>query len=87
MRLLGRERLNKLRGTGDQVEKWLRSWVAEVRAAHWKKPADVRHQFPRAQQEGDSSFTFPVADCDCEICLLIAFPQEVAVITDLRNEK
>ena len=87
MRLLGRERLNKLKCTGDQAEKWLRSWIAEVRAAHWKKPADVCHQFPHAQQDGDSSFSFPVAGCDCNICLLIAFPQEVALITDLKTDK
>jgi mRNA-degrading endonuclease HigB of HigAB toxin-antitoxin module len=87
MRLLGRERLERLKGSSDSAEKWLRSWVAEVLAAHWKQAADVHDQFPKAQQEGDSSFIFPVGGCECEICLLVAFPQEVAVITDLRNDR
>lgn len=86
MRLLGRERLVKLKGTSEAAEKWLRAWVAEILAAHWKQAADVRGQFPKAIQEGDSSFIFPVGGCECEICLIVAFPQEVAVITELRNE-
>ncbi|MBK8972360.1 MAG: type II toxin-antitoxin system HigB family toxin [Hahellaceae bacterium] len=86
MRLLGRERLNKLRGRSAQSDKWIRSWAAEVSAAHWKQPSDVQDQFPNAWHENDGPFMFPVSDCNCVICMLIAFPQGIALITDLKDE-
>lgn len=84
MRLLGRQRLSRLRG--DEIEKWVRAWVAEVMNAHWKQPSDVRDQFPNARHHGGSLFLFPVGSCNCVICLMIAFPQGVALITDLKVE-
>lgn len=86
MRLLGRERLDRLRGRSEQVEKWVRSWAAEVLDAHWKQPADVRDQFPNSRDQGEGVFMFPVGNCNWVICLLIAFPQGVALITDLKVE-
>lgn len=86
MRLLGRERLDGLRGRSEQVEKWVRSWAAEILAAHWKRPSDVRDQFPNARDQGGGAFMFPVGNCNWVICLLIAFPQGVALITDLKVE-
>lgn len=86
MVLLGRERLEKLRGLGEQVQKWLLSWAAEITTANWKHAADVRDQFPNVQSSGQGSFVFPVADCGWKICLLIAYPQGVALITELKIE-
>jgi mRNA interferase HigB len=84
MRLIGKQRLACLRG--EQIEKWVRAWVAEVMSAHWKQPSDVREQFPNARHAGQGLFLFPVGNCNCVICLLIAFPQGVALITDLKVE-
>jgi len=84
MRLVGRERLDRLRGKGEMIEKWMRSWAAEVLAAHWKQPSDVRDQFPNARVQEDNHFMFPVGGCDWVICLRIAFAQDIALITDLK---
>lgn len=86
MRLLGRERLNCLFGKGEQLESWVRSWVAEVLAAHWKQPSDVQNQFPNIRHQGAGCFMFPVRDCNWVICSLIAFPQGIVLITDLKIE-
>ncbi|MGU2418776.1 type II toxin-antitoxin system HigB family toxin [Burkholderia cenocepacia] len=86
MRLVGRERLDHLRGTGEMIEKWVRSWTAEVVAAHWKHPSDVEDQFPNARHQGDGHFVFPVSGCDRVICLLIAFAQGIALVTDLKAD-
>lgn len=84
MRLIGRERLSYLEGSGDQVEKWMMSWIAEVMAAHWKHPSDVCNQFPTAYHQGEGRFMFPLRNCNYVIYLLIAFPQGVVLITDLK---
>lgn len=82
MRLIGKERLIRLCGRGEGIEKWIREWISEVLAAHWKHPIDVKDQFPNALQTGEDHFTFPIANCNCAVCLQIAFPQGIALITD-----
>lgn len=86
MRLIGREKLHCLRGKGEQVEKWVRHWASEVTDAQWKRPADVRDQFPNAHHNGKGRFMFPVGNCKWAIHLLIAFPQGIALITDLKAD-
>ena len=88
MRLIGREKLRPLSGTGEQNEKWVLNWKSEVMSAHWKLPADVMKQFPKAKRDGDGdgNFVFPVGDCNWTIHLLITFSQGVALVTKL-NEK
>ncbi|WP_076880386.1 type II toxin-antitoxin system HigB family toxin [Burkholderia pseudomallei] len=86
MRLVGRERLDRLRGQGEVIERWMRSWAAEVLAAHWKRPSDVKDQFPNARRLGEDHFIFPVSGCDLVIWLRIAFPQGIALITDLKAD-
>lgn len=83
MRLVGREKLRRLKGTGEQSEKWLRSWTSEVIDAHWKFPSDVIKQFPKAKHDGEGYFMFPVGDCDWTISLLITFTYGVALVTNI----
>lgn len=84
MKLLGRERLDTLRGLSDQVEKWVQSWANEVIAANWKHEAEVKDQFPNAQNSSPGVFVFPISGCAWQVCLLIAYPQGVALITELK---
>lgn len=87
MRLIGRERLSRLQGSGEQINKWLLSWAAEVAAAQWKYPVDVCAQFPSALHRGEGRFIFPVRNSSVAIDLLVAFPQGIALITDLKVEQ
>jgi mRNA interferase HigB len=87
MRLVGRDKLNRLNGRGHEVEKWIRSWVAEVSEAHWRQADDVTHQFPNAHDQGQGSFLFPIADQRLAIKLQIAFAQGIALISDLNDSE
>lgn len=86
MKLLGRERLDRLRGLGGQVQKWVQSWATEVTAANWKHASEVEDQFPNARSSSQGVFVFPIAGCGWNVCLLVAFPQGVALITELKME-
>ena len=46
MKLLGREKLPALQMEGEQVRKWISSWVSEISHAKWKVPSDLFEQFP-----------------------------------------
>ncbi len=85
MRLLGRHRLDPLFAKGAPVRRWTLSWVAEVVTGTWTCPADVISQFPSLCQENENIFIFPVTSCTSSIALLIAFPQQIAVVTALRT--
>ena len=87
MRLIGREKLSRLKGQGAEVEKWVRSWVAEVAEAHWRRPEDVAEQFPSACHQGRGCFLFPIAQFPVAIQLQIAFAQGVALISDLNTSE
>jgi mRNA-degrading endonuclease HigB of HigAB toxin-antitoxin module len=79
LRVLGREKLQTLRQSGAEVEKWMRAWMTEVLNAHWKCPGDVTTQFPNVVQEG-RIFVFPVLSSAWSIDMLIAFPSETALV-------
>jgi len=83
MRLIGRDRLRDLQSSDEQVKKWLLNWVAEVINAQWKHHSDVVSQFPNIRKGSDGHFIFPIGNCNWAVCLLIAFPQGIALITDL----
>ena len=87
MRLIGREKLCQLKGKGEGVEKWAKSWVAEVLDARWHQPADVIEQFPNADHQAQDHFLFPIGDCQFAIRLQIAFAQGIALISDLNRTK
>lgn len=87
MRLIGREKLCSLTTAGEHVKKWVLSWAAEIANANWKHASEVSAQFPNVRQGEDGYFFFPVNGCTCVICLLIAFPQRVALIAALEVEE
>lgn len=84
MRLIGRERLAALRAHGVDVEKWIRSWLAEMATATWKHEFELRDQFPHCTTVAENTFLFHISGCNLAILVLVAFPQGIALITGLR---
>ena len=84
MRLLGRERLERLCSQSEKARKWVQSWMAELLDAQWKTSSDVRRQFPNVRCNGECMFVFPVHSCNCAVSVLVAFPQAVAVIQEMK---
>lgn len=81
MRLLGREKLPALQMEGEQVRKWISSWVSEITRASWKVPFDLIDQFPTVQVKDDGLYVFSVCESGIFLELRVAFAQGVAVIT------
>lgn len=84
MILLGRNRLEPVLGVQDQTDIWVRNWISALDHAHWKASADVLRQFPRAMSVASDTFLFPVAETEQGIIVLMRFPQEIALVVDLK---
>jgi mRNA-degrading endonuclease HigB of HigAB toxin-antitoxin module len=84
VRLIGRGKLASLSERDQQTAKWVAAWISELRIASWKRPADIRGQFPKASRQTDGTFLFPVLQKNVGICVLIDFSQGVALVVAIR---
>lgn len=84
MRLVGRGKLLTLSKHNEVAAQWVSNWIAAIGDAHWKRPADVVKQFPRAIQQDEKTFLFPVGPRLAEVHLLITFAYGVALVTTIR---
>ncbi|WP_082754441.1 type II toxin-antitoxin system HigB family toxin [Burkholderia savannae] len=83
MRLLGKDKLQVNLDRDAQI--WLRSWIAELMSAHWKAPADVLAQFPKATPVSPDTFLFNVGVAAWIIELAVHFPQEIALVVRMER--
>jgi hypothetical protein len=84
VRLIGLEKLASLCERDRKTAKWVAGWIGELRVAGWKRPADIRVQFPRASRQNDGTFLFPVPQNQVGISVLIEFSQSVILIVAIR---
>lgn len=82
MKLIGRDKLERV---GGEVDRWLRSWCAEVAHAHWRSPEDLTDQFPAVQTRRGGDFVFPVGTSGYWVRLRVAFAQGVALILEMNK--
>ena len=83
MRLLGKDKLQVALDNDARI--WLRSWISELTAAHWKSAADLHTQFPRATVAGPDTFIFPVGAALWIIELAVLFPQGIALVVSMKR--
>ena len=82
MRLIGR---NKLNHSSHDAMAWMKVWAADVIQAQWKEPEDVIRQFPKAKISVPGNFLFNVGEYQLQLQITIAFPQGIALVTDLKE--
>ncbi len=83
MKIIGLDKLSSMRG--EIVEKWLFSWIAEIKDAHWRFSSDVIKQFPKVRASDDSCFEFSVSTTQWVICIQVAFLQGIAIIKEVKG--
>lgn len=85
MRLLGQSRLLAINHLGEDIQKWICGWVAEVKHAHWKHSSQILEQFPSSANEiSRGDFEFFIAEQPISIRLSINFAQSIAVINEVK---
>jgi mRNA-degrading endonuclease HigB of HigAB toxin-antitoxin module len=83
VRLIGRAKLVPLK-KDPHTAKWVVSWIAEVRDAQWKRPADVAKQFPSVLHDPDGTFLFLMPQRSIGVRVLVAFAGGVALVVAVR---
>jgi mRNA-degrading endonuclease HigB of HigAB toxin-antitoxin module len=79
MRVIGKQKLTAAKG--DVLSRrWIACWTTEVSQAHWKRPGDVRLQFPKCREAKDGSFVFPILEGPHAVRAVFQFPIGVALI-------
>lgn len=88
MRLIGKERLQRLRGISDEIDTWTTAWVSELTDANWSSSEDLNRCFPRADIIDENIFIFPIKESQYNIKMIIKFKYGTALISEiLTNEK
>lgn len=84
MKLLGLEKITVIEC--ELAKKWLKSWISEIRDAHWRHAEDIVKQFPKVSILENQCFEFSIHNSNWVICLQIAFAQRVAVIKAVNSK-
>ncbi len=85
MRLVGRANLDGFSRGDPAVVRWVRSWVAEIQAANWRRASDVLRQYPSAKQKDDGTIVFACMAANVGICVCFAFQKGIALICGLEQ--
>ncbi|AYP22256.1 type II toxin-antitoxin system HigB family toxin [Pantoea agglomerans] len=84
MRLIGKHRLQTLRGTNPETDVWLSAWVAELTNAYWKDAKGVLDAFPRALQIDNFCYVFFIRGIKSQgIKVTFEFQRSIAVINQV----
>ena len=84
MRIIGKGKLQRQLSSDELACTWIRAWVAELAYANWKRPEDVRNQFPNVRRSDTNQYIFTINNSTKEVYLKIAFQQGIAVITEVQ---
>jgi mRNA-degrading endonuclease HigB of HigAB toxin-antitoxin module len=85
LRLVGRHHLDDLISESSDLSKWVGSWTAELRDAHWKRPADVAGQFPSVILVSDGRYVFPIPPGHSGVAVRFQFARGVALISSVEK--
>lgn len=80
MKLLGRNRLDKVKNFSNSSKIWVNAWSSEVDTCHWKSLEDIREQFPTVSNPTNGVFIFKVDECDAYIETSIDFNELLVLV-------
>lgn len=73
MKILDRERLERFCRRHGDARNWIEIWLAEVEAAQWRTPHDIRNRFASASFLGDGLVIFNVKGNAYRLEVSVAF--------------
>ena len=80
MKLLGRNRLDKVKNFSTSSKIWINALSTEVDTCHWKTLQDIRAQFPTVSNPEGGMFIFKVDGCDAFIETFINFNELIVLV-------
>jgi mRNA interferase HigB len=80
MRIIKKKALRAQFTRYPDVQGPLKAWMADVEAANWKSPQDIKNRYPSASVLEDNRFVFDIKGNQCRLIVHIFFPARVVYI-------
>jgi mRNA interferase HigB len=95
MKLVGRNRLDEFCAKHPDAREWIENWVADVEAAEWLTPHQLKAMYPSASLLGGGSTVFNVRGNNYRLEVTVAYRTSTVVVLwvgthaeyDERNKK
>lgn len=80
MRVLGRDKLEAFKKKHPQARGPLDTWLAEAGAAEWRKWADIKERYPKADWLGNNRVVFNIKGNDFRLVVLVYFQMGQVIV-------
>lgn len=80
MRIVGRDKLDEFTGVHADARPWIENWIANVEAAAWRNPQDIKAQFASASFLADNVVYFNVKGNRYRLEILAAYNTGTVVV-------
>lgn len=80
MRLVGRDTLDEFTNAHDDARAWIENWIADVEAAQWRTPQDIRDSYASASFLANRIVIFNVKGNRYRLEVQVAYNTGVVVV-------
>jgi len=83
MKLLGKPKLREFMEKHADARSQLESWEAEVEAAEWKTPLDLRSRYPKASVVRGQQVVFDICGNKYRLWITVAYQTGIVLVREL----
>lgn len=87
MKLVGKPKLREFMKRHADARSQLESWEAEVEAADWKTPLDMKQRYPKASVIGNQEAVFNICGNNYRLWATIAYRTGIVMIKEVGTHK
>lgn len=80
MRLVGRDTLDEFTNVHADARAWIESWIADIEAARWRTPQDIRNSYASASFLANRIVIFNVKGNRYRLEVQVAYNTGVVVV-------
>jgi mRNA interferase HigB len=80
MLLVGRDQLDEFTRAHADARAWIENWIADIEAAQWRSPQDIKNNYASASFLADRVVVFNVKGNRYRLEVLVAFSTGVVVV-------
>lgn len=80
MQIAGRDRLDTFVRAHSDARSWIENWIADVEAARWRTPQDIRRNYASASFLADNIVIFNVKGNHYRMEVRVAYKTRIVVV-------
>jgi len=80
MRIVRRDKLDEFVGVHADARPWIENWIAEVEAARWRTPQDIKDRYASVSFFADNAMYFNVKGNRYRLEALVAYNTGTVVV-------